>query len=58
MSMTISQFFAMGGYATFVWGAYGIAAVVLTYNVCQPIWRQRQVIKQLRSYLKMKSQKK
>jgi len=25
----MSQFFAMGGYAAFVWPAYGVAAVVL-----------------------------
>ena len=25
----MSEFFAMGGYAVFIWSAYGVAAVVL-----------------------------
>ena len=29
MSDTVSSFFAMGGYAAFVWPAYALAAVVL-----------------------------
>ena len=30
MSEAVAKFFAMGGYAGFVWPAYGIAVVVLT----------------------------
>jgi len=28
----MSEFLAMGGYASFVWGAYGVSALVLIYN--------------------------
>ncbi len=38
--MTIESFFAMGGYAFYVWTAYGICGVVLVINVLMPL-RQR-----------------
>jgi heme exporter protein CcmD len=28
----IGEFLAMGGYARFVWPAYGLSAIVLAYN--------------------------
>jgi heme exporter protein D len=34
---TVSDFLAMGGYAAFVWPAYGIAAVVLGGLVAQSV---------------------
>ena len=30
---SISEFFAMGGYALYVWGSYFVTAVVLTVEV-------------------------
>jgi heme exporter protein CcmD len=53
--MNWSEFFAMGGYAPFVWSVYGLAALVLGYNVAQPLLRRRIVRRQLRDYLKLKS---
>ncbi|MEJ2644908.1 MAG: heme exporter protein CcmD [Gammaproteobacteria bacterium] len=41
--MTLHEFIHMGGYAFYVWNAYGIALVVLTVNVVQPIYRQRRL---------------
>lgn len=41
--MDWSTFFAMGGYAAFVWSAYAISALVLVINVIQP-WRRERVL--------------
>ena len=38
--MSIATFFAMGGYAFYVWTAYGICCLVLVFNILMPI-RQR-----------------
>ena len=37
----MSGFFAMGGYATFIWPAYGISALALLVTVwqCWAAWR-------------------
>jgi heme exporter protein CcmD len=45
----------MGGYAPYVWGVYGVAAIVIAYNVVQPLLRRHLVRRQLRDYLKLKS---
>ncbi|MDE0611437.1 MAG: heme exporter protein CcmD [Gammaproteobacteria bacterium] len=34
----MAEFLAMGGYAFFVWGAYGLVAVVLIGNAAVPWW--------------------
>jgi heme exporter protein D len=38
----IGAFFAMGGYAGFVWPAYGVACVVLAALAAHSWWRYRQ----------------
>lgn len=53
--MNWAEFFAMGGYAGYVWGVYAIAAVVLVYNLIQPILQRRAVLRRLRNYYKLKS---
>jgi len=51
--MNWSEFFAMGGYAGFVWGAYGFAAVVLLANVLSATRRRKAVLRMLRHYTKL-----
>ena len=41
------EFFTMGGYATYVWPAYGITAVVLIANAILPGRQQRSLLKEL-----------
>jgi heme exporter protein D len=53
--MNWSEFFAMGGYARYVWAVYAIAVVVLAFNAIQPILRRRAVLKRLRDYYRLKS---
>ncbi len=42
----LQHFFAMGGYGTYIWSAYGITIAVLTINVIQPLLHHRQLLKQ------------
>lgn len=51
--MNWSEFFAMGGYAGFVWGAYGFAAVVLLANILAAARRKKSVLRMLRDYVKL-----
>jgi heme exporter protein D len=42
-----SEFFAMGGYAFYVWGAYVVAAAVIAAELCLLRWRQRTMRRRL-----------
>ncbi|MFQ6022034.1 MAG: heme exporter protein CcmD [Acidiferrobacterales bacterium] len=46
--MNWSEFFAMGGYGLYVWGAYGFAAVILVINAIIPLYRRSTVVQLLR----------
>jgi|LNFM01.1.fsa_nt_gb heme exporter protein D len=46
---SLTEFFAMGGYATYVWSSYALAAVVLIWNVVQPLRRERQLLRTMGS---------
>jgi heme exporter protein D len=39
----LREFFYMGGYAFYVWSAYGVALVVLVANVVVPMVRAREL---------------
>ncbi|QIK38464.1 heme exporter protein CcmD [Caldichromatium japonicum] len=43
----MSEFFAQGGYGFFVWGAYGMVAIVLLSEVLQLRVRQRALFARL-----------
>ena len=45
--MSLQAFFDMGGYAAYVWPAYGITFLVLLLNVLLPIIQRKQFIRQL-----------
>ena len=42
----MSEFLHMGGYAFYVWTAYGAAFVVLALNVAVPIVRRRRLVRE------------
>ena len=42
-----SEFLAMGGYAIYVWSAYGLTLVVLGWNALAPGRRERALERQL-----------
>lgn len=45
--MSLHDFFAMGGYAFYVWMSYGICFVVLLANVVLTRIKHRQFLRQL-----------
>jgi heme exporter protein D len=47
MGLIMSEFFAMGGYASFVWSSYGLAAIVLWLNWYLPRRTHQQILRQL-----------
>ena len=42
------EFLTMGGYAAYVWPAYGFAALVVTFNVISPARRLKRRIAALK----------
>jgi heme exporter protein D len=42
------EFFAMGGYAMYVWPAYAVFFVVLAWDWIAPVLRRRQLLNELR----------
>ena len=44
--MTIQEFFAMGGYAFYVWTSYGLTLIVLLANIIIPIVQRNQFFRQ------------
>jgi len=45
--MSLQEFFAMGGYALYVWTSYGLCFVVLLANIVLPIIQRKQFLRQL-----------
>lgn len=43
----MEEFFAMGGYAAYVWPSYALAALLLVANVIAPRWRERRLLQRL-----------
>lgn len=42
------QFWAMGGYAGYVWSAYGLAAIVMLANIVVPVVAHRRLKRRIR----------
>jgi len=53
----MKDFLEMGGYAMYVWSAYGISLVVLVLNVILPIYREKEMIKSLQKKLQREEQR-
>jgi len=45
--MTMQEFFAMGGYAFYVWTSYGLTLIVLLANIIIPVMQRRQLLRSL-----------
>jgi heme exporter protein D len=43
----MSDFFAMGGYAAYVWPSFLLAAIVLIANVIAPMQQHKRVLKEI-----------
>ena len=51
---SVSEFFAMGGYAFYVWGSFGITALVMAIEMGLIRAKRRELIDQLRTELASK----
>ena len=47
----MQEFFYMGGYAFFVWSAYGITALILIFNVIIASQRKKKIIREIENSL-------
>jgi heme exporter protein D len=54
----MSDFFAMGGYAVYVWSAYAIFVVVLVVDAALPQRQRRSTLRLLAARLKREAAKK
>ena len=41
-TMSVQEFFAMGGYALYVWPSYGLTLIVLLANIIIPVLQRKQ----------------
>ena len=48
----MGDFFAMGGYAGYVWASYAVFFVVLAADALTPLWQRRRVLRDLQGRLK------
>lgn len=48
----MNEFLHMGGYAAYIWSAYGIAAAVLIYNLIAPMSENKKIRKRIEHMLK------
>ena len=51
--MSLGEFWNMGGYGLYVWGAYGVAVVLVAGEVIQLRRRKRALDEQLRETAKI-----
>lgn len=51
-----SEFFAMGGYAFYVWGSYGATALFLLIEVILVMSRKRTITQRLSRRLRMRGE--
>lgn len=49
--MNWSEFFAMGGYATYVWASYGLMAVILIINLVFPLRKKADALNKARRFI-------
>ncbi len=45
--MSLESFLYMGGYAVYVWPAYGVTALVLVGNLVWPVLQRKQLLRQI-----------
>ena len=45
--MSMQEFFAMGGYAFYVWTSYGLTLIVLLANIIIPVLHRKQLLRSL-----------
>ena len=49
--MNWSEFFAMGGYATYVWASYGLMGIILILNLVLPLRKKADALEKARRFI-------
>ncbi|MHB1513005.1 MAG: heme exporter protein CcmD [Acidiferrobacter sp.] len=49
--MSLPAFLQMGRFTVFIWSAYGFTAIVVVWNIVQPLIQRRKVWERLRRNL-------
>ena len=52
---SFSDFIAMGGYGTYVWGSFGVTALIMTIEPIVAIRNQRTLIARLKRQIRAES---
>lgn len=47
---SVSEFFAMGGYALYVWTSFGLTAAIVVLEIWQVRRQRREVLRSLRDH--------
>ncbi|MEK7322571.1 MAG: heme exporter protein CcmD [Pseudomonadota bacterium] len=50
------EFFAMGGYAFYVWGSFGVTALFLLVEVIMVVHRKRTIVQRLGRRMRMQAE--
>jgi len=53
----VSEFFAQGGYAFYVWGAYGMAFGLLALEVISLVRRRRTILARVGRLVRMRARR-
>jgi heme exporter protein D len=53
----MSDFFAMGGYAFYVWSSVGISVVVLVWNIISPLLKRQALLREVTAQITRKQKK-
>lgn len=56
MKAGIVEFFQMGGYALYVWGSFGVTALLMIAEPLMVMQRRKSVIRRLRRLVRLKSE--
>ncbi|HFD11350.1 MAG TPA: heme exporter protein CcmD [Crenotrichaceae bacterium] len=43
----MNEFFNMSGYASYVWGSFGLAFVMLVWQIVQPLMEKKAIIESI-----------
>ncbi len=52
----VREFFHMGGYALYVWGSFGVTALLMVAEPLLLARRRREVIRRLRRLIRLESE--
>ncbi len=57
MMQELGEFLHMGGYAAYVWSAFGLSFLVLIVNVIIPLNTEKRILRDLKKKLDREEQK-